>query len=70
MNEVLINSMPNSWSKQAYVQGFDCKSINFKKAANMFECMVISEYINEVVVEPLYEKYTRADSKNSVHSRQ
>ena len=25
-NEIILNVMPNSWSKQAYVQGFDCKS--------------------------------------------
>ena len=28
LNEILLNSMPNSWSKQAYVQGFDCEYIN------------------------------------------
>ena len=36
LNETLLNSMPNSWSKQAYVQGFDCEFITFKKAVNMF----------------------------------
>ena len=25
LNEILFNSMPNGWSKQAYFQGFDCK---------------------------------------------
>ena len=24
LNETFLNSMPNSWSKQAYVQGFYC----------------------------------------------
>ena len=24
LNEILLNSMPSSWSRQAYVQGFDC----------------------------------------------
>ena len=28
---ILLNSMPNSWNKQSYVQGFDCESILFKK---------------------------------------
>ena len=28
--EIILNSMPNSWSKKAYVQGFDCESILFK----------------------------------------
>ena len=39
LNEILIKSMPNRWYKQAYVQGFDCESITFKKAVNMFERM-------------------------------
>ena len=39
INEVLLNIMPNSWSKQAYVQRFDCKSITFKKAVKMFDSM-------------------------------
>ena len=30
LNEILLNSMPNSWSKQAYVQGFDWKYIPLK----------------------------------------
>ena len=29
LNENILNSMPNSWSKQVYVQGFDCESILF-----------------------------------------
>ena len=31
LNEIILNSMSNSWSKQAYFQGFDCESISFKK---------------------------------------
>ena len=34
LNEILSNSILNSWSNQAYVQGFDCESISFKLAAN------------------------------------
>ena len=30
LNEILSNSMPNSWSKKAYVQGFDCETIPLK----------------------------------------
>ena len=29
LNEIILNSMPNSWSKQEYVQGFDCEYIYF-----------------------------------------
>ena len=45
LNEILLNSMPNSWSKQAYVQGFDWKSITLKKSVNMFERMEIDKSI-------------------------
>ena len=38
------------------MKGFDCVSITLKKSVNMFECMEISEYIYEGVVEPYYKK--------------
>ena len=37
LNEISLNSMPKIWYRQAYVQGFDCNSITFKKSVNMFE---------------------------------
>ena len=46
--------MPNSCSKQLYVQGFDCEYIFFMKAANIFERMEIAEYIYKGVVEPYH----------------
>ena len=57
LNEILLNSMPNIWIRQAYVQGFDFESINLKYV-NMFEHIEISEYIYEGVVEPYYKKPT------------
>ena len=39
LKEILLISIPNSLSRQAYVKGFDCESITFKKAVNMFERM-------------------------------
>ena len=30
LNEILLNSMPNVWIKQACVQGFYCETITFK----------------------------------------
>ena len=36
INKILLNSMPNSWSKQSYVQVFDYDSITFNKSINMF----------------------------------
>ena len=50
LSEILLNSMSNSWSKHAYIQGFDCEYITFKRDVNMFECMEISESIYEGVV--------------------
>ena len=47
--------MINSWYIQAYVQDFDCESINFKKYVNMFERIEISKSIYEGVVEPSYK---------------
>ena len=35
-NEIILNIMPNRWSKQAYVQGLDLESILFKIVDNMF----------------------------------
>ena len=31
LNEILLNSMPNIWSKKTYVQGFYCETISFKR---------------------------------------
>ena len=27
LNDIVLNSMPSSWSNQAYMQGFDCEYI-------------------------------------------
>ena len=45
LNKILLNSMPNIWSKQAYVKVFDCESITFKKSVNVFEHMEVAESI-------------------------
>ena len=54
LNDILLKSMPKSWSKQAYGQGFDWESIYFKKAANTFEIMEISVSFYEGVMTPYY----------------
>ena len=56
LTKILLNSMTNSLSKQEYAHRFDCESITFEAAANMFELMEISESIYEDVVEPSYKK--------------
>ena len=47
LNEIILNSMPNGWSKQAFVQGFDPETITFLKSVNMFENMENFETIYE-----------------------
>ena len=56
LNEILLKIMPNIWSKQAYVQGFDCETISLKKDVNMFDRIEISETIYECVLTPYYYK--------------
>ena len=52
--------MPNVWNKQAYVQGFDYKTVTFKEDKNTFEHMEIVEAIYEGVVGTSYYKnYSR-----------
>ena len=41
LNGIVLNRMPNSWSSQAYVQGFYFETITLKKSVNMFERMEI-----------------------------
>ena len=50
LNDIFLNSMPNSLIKQVYMKGFDCKYIS-KKTLNMFEYMEITEYIYDGLVE-------------------
>ena len=54
LNDIFLNSMPNSWIKQVYVQGFDCEYITLK-TVSMFERTDIAEFIYEGLVEPSYK---------------
>ena len=49
--------MPSGWSKQAYLHGFYCETITFKKSVNMFGYMGNSITIYEGVVETSYKNY-------------
>ena len=55
LNEVLLNIMPKSWRKQAYVQGY--------------ERVYITEYTHEGVVKPYYKQSTRSYATIAGHSR-
>ena len=50
LNEILLNSMPTIWSKQAFIQGFYFGSFTFKNSVNMFQRMEIAESIYKGVV--------------------
>ena len=39
LNKIILNIIPNGWSEQVYVQGFDCETITFRKAGNILERM-------------------------------
>ena len=66
---IILYSMPNSWSKHAYAQGFDCEFIYFKKAVNIFERTEIAESFYEGVIGTSYKKSTRADANRDGQSR-
>ena len=68
MNETFLDNIPNSWSKLAYEQIFDCDRITFKKSVNMFKRMYIAESIHKGVLEPSYEQSTREDATYADHS--
>ena len=69
LNENLLNIIPNRCYEQAYVQGFDCGYISFKKDVIMLDRMEIAEYIYKSVVEPYYKKPTREDINRAGRSR-
>ena len=69
LNEIILNSTNNSWSKKACVQGFDYESIFKKIAVNMFERMEIAEIIYEGVVTPSYKKNTREEASRTGFNR-
>ena len=69
LNNILLNSMSNSWSKQAYVQGFDYETYSFKNDVNMFKRTEIDESIYESVVTPPYKKTTRSKYNRTGLSR-
>ena len=39
LNKIFLESIPNGWVKKAYVQGFDCGTIDLRTYVNMFEHM-------------------------------
>ena len=48
LNEILLISIPKSWSKQAYVQVFDFEYTTLNKSVNTFERMKLQNIFTEV----------------------
>ena len=71
LNNILFHSMPNVWSKQAYLRGFEF-DLPFKKAVNMFKWTQTPESIYKGVIFPsksptedvTYERVYMATSGN------
>ena len=58
LNEILLNSMTNSWSKQAYVQVFDCEYIIYKKKLPIFlNACKLQSLFTKVYYNLLIKKY-------------
>ena len=70
LNEIILNRITKSWSKQDHAQGFCYKSISFKKAVNMFEGIEISESIYGGVIQPSYKKPIWTDTNPDGNRRQ
>ena len=63
LNEIILYSISNGWSRQAYYLGLYFKAVIFKQAINMFDNMEIPESIYEGVVQTSYKtKTTRAEA--------
>ena len=43
LNKILLQSLSNEWTKQAYLQGWDLEVIIYKDTCKMFERMEIAE---------------------------
>ena len=61
LNDILLNSIPDSWSNKVYVHIFYFEYTDFKRDVNMFECMEISEYFYKGSGEHYYKNTTIAD---------
>ena len=69
LNDIILNSMPGRWSKQAYVQGLDCEYILLKKTVNMFKRIEMAESVYKGVVELSYKSHTRSDTNRAGNRR-
>ena len=45
LNQILLHAVPNSWVKQAYIQGWYFGGRSYKETCEMFERMEIAEVI-------------------------
>ena len=49
LNDTLLHAVPNGWTKQAYLQGWEFEGKSYKDTCNFFERMEIAEQVYEGV---------------------
>ena len=47
LNKILLHDVPNSWTRKAYIQGWDLEGRSYKEICNMFERTETAEAIYE-----------------------
>ena len=70
LNDIILNSMSNGWSKKVYVQIFDCEYIPFKNLSICLKAWKLRNLSMKGLVEPSHKKSTRAYDNRAGHSRQ
>ena len=67
LNQIILHSIRNGWSRKTYVKGSDFEAVNLKHAINIFEGMEIADFFDEGVVQPSYNKSTRSKAIHDGH---
>ena len=47
LNNIILHAVPNSWTKKAYLQGWDFEGKSFKETCNICERMNVAEQVYE-----------------------
>ena len=45
LNKITLQAVPNTWAKQAYLQGWDFEGRTYKGTCEMFKCIEIAEQV-------------------------
>ena len=61
LNKILLHAVSNSWSQQAYIQGWDFEGRSYKDTCVIFERTKIAEAVYEGGAPPLKNQQAEAD---------